>query len=72
MKTKEEIIEFIERLEAKDKEHWDKLDKYHYTDFPETEDEDCWSYTLEGMEFYSHHEQFDLPPIKTILEWVMD
>lgn len=66
------IAENIKEIEVLEKEHWEKLDKYGYTNFPETSTETCWEYNYKGLRLRSNHEQNDLIGIKRFVRWFND
>lgn len=58
--NKEETIqlakEIYEEIKARDEEHWKKLNTYGYSEYPETENSDCWGIRIGDMNLSSHHE----------------
>ena len=69
---KEAAREWIIELETKRKEHWVKLSKYGYVDFPKTNNEDAYGFEFEGIRFADWHEASDVEGAVLILKKVFD
>jgi hypothetical protein len=57
---RKEAIEFVRGLQLKSDQHWDKLDKFGYENFPKTEDEDPFYFTFKGMGWSDNHDDSDV------------
>jgi hypothetical protein len=72
MKTKEQVINFLNELDKKEEAHWEKLNEFGYVDFPETETETCWHYECQGVTIYSTHEDSSYGGIKDFAKWLLE
>lgn len=70
--TFEELDEIVEELRLLDEAHWEKLDKYGYVDFPETEEEQCDRYNYKSLDISSWHESRDYLTIRKFVEWLKE
>ena len=69
---RQEAIKLLKELIKKSNKHWDKLDKYGYTKFPETKNEDAEGFMFKGKYFGCWHEASDITGAQTILEILFD
>lgn len=58
---------WIKKLADKSNEHWKKLEEYGFVGFPETEDEDAFSFEVDGIRLEEHYEANDA---EMIIEWI--
>ena len=72
VKSKLEVDEFKSELIKLEKEHWERLEKYGYVEFPETDGETCYDYTVGDLRIESHHEQNDCSAILTFISWLLE
>lgn len=66
------VIDWIKEIRKKSADHWSKLDEFGFTNFPETETEDCYSFQIDGLTLYCWHESTDTVGATKILEHIFN
>jgi hypothetical protein len=72
VKTEEQLDAFIKALKMKEDEHWEKLNSTGYSEFEDTDSEDCFGYKFEGLYINSEHEANDYLGMMKLYRWLKD